>query len=38
MIVVMCVFFFKEMIDGVDRDGDGEVNEYEFFRMMKKIY
>ena len=24
------------MIDEADRDGDGEVNEEEFFRIMKK--
>lgn len=27
----------QEMIDEVDRDGDGEVNQEEFFRIMKKI-
>lgn len=32
------MFFSKEMIDGADRDGDGEVNEHEFLRMMKKTY
>ena len=26
----------QEMIDEADMDGDGEVNEAEFFRMMKK--
>lgn len=26
----------QEMIDEADRDGDGEVNEEEFFRIMKK--
>ena len=26
----------QEMIDEADRDGDGEVNEDEFFRIMKK--
>ena len=26
----------QEMIDEADRDGDGEVNEAEFFRIMKK--
>jgi hypothetical protein len=33
-----CVFFFslKEMIDEADRDGDGEINEQEFLRIMKK--
>ena len=27
----------KEMIDEADRDGDGEVNEEEFLRIMKKL-
>lgn len=26
----------QEMIDEADRDGDGEINEEEFFRVMKK--
>ena len=26
----------QEMIDEADRDGDGEVNEEEFYRIMKK--
>lgn len=26
----------QEMIDEADRDGDGEVNQQEFFRIMKK--
>lgn len=26
----------QEMIDEADRDGDGEVNEEEFIRIMKK--
>lgn len=26
----------KEMIDEADRDGDGEVNQQEFLRIMKK--
>jgi centrin-1 len=26
----------QEMIDEADRDGDGEVNEEEFLRIMKK--
>ena len=26
----------QEMIDEADRDGDGEVNEEEFMRIMKK--
>lgn len=29
-------FFLKEMIDEADRDGDGEINEQEFLRIMKK--
>lgn len=28
--------FLKEMIDEADRDGDGEVNQQEFLRIMKK--
>lgn len=33
----LCFFYpFKEMIDEADRDGDGEVNEQEFLRIMKK--
>ncbi|KAM9850398.1 uncharacterized protein cetn2 isoform 1-T1 [Aulostomus maculatus] len=28
--------FVKEMIDEADRDGDGEVNQQEFLRIMKK--
>ena len=27
---------FQEMIDEADRDGDGEINEAEFLRIMKK--
>jgi len=26
----------QEMIDEADRDGDGEISEEEFFRIMKK--
>lgn len=33
MCVCVCV---KEMIDEADRDGDGEVNQQEFLRIMKK--
>ena len=29
-------YFLKEMIDEADRDGDGEINEAEFLRIMKK--
>ena len=29
-------FFLQEMIDEADKDGDGEVNETEFLRIMKK--
>ena len=28
--------FFQEMIDEADRDGDGEINQEEFLRIMKK--
>jgi len=28
---------FREMIEGADTDGDGEVGEQEFIEMMKKI-
>lgn len=28
--------FSQEMIDEADRDGDGEINEEEFLRIMKK--
>ena len=30
------LFFMQEMIDEADRDGDGEVNQDEFLRIMKK--
>ena len=29
-------FVLQEMLDEADRDGDGEINEEEFLRMMKK--
>lgn len=28
--------YFQEMIDEADKDGDGEVSEAEFLRIMKK--
>lgn len=28
--------WWQEMIDEADRDGDGEINEEEFLRIMKK--
>jgi hypothetical protein len=28
----------QEMIDEADRDGDGEINEEEFLRIMKKVF
>lgn len=31
-----CCVSVKEMIDEADRDGDGEVNQQEFLRIMKK--
>mgnify|MGYP001275338261 CR=1 FL=1 len=31
-----CFYFFQEMIDEADRDGDGEVSQDEFLRIMKK--
>ena len=27
----------QEMIDEADRDGDGEINEEDFLRIMKKV-
>ena len=30
------VNLFQEMIDEADRDGDGEINQEEFLRIMKK--
>lgn len=32
----ICSCCTQEMIDEADRDGDGEVSEEEFFRIMKK--
>ena len=28
----------QEMIDEADRDGDGEINEEDFLRIMKKVF
>jgi len=33
---MICTGIVQEMIDEADRDGDGEVNEPEFLRIMKK--
>lgn len=35
---LMCCSLFttQEMIDEADRDGDGEINEAEFLKIMKK--
>lgn len=33
---MVILFYFQEMIDEADRDGDGEINEAEFLRIMKK--
>uniref|UniRef100_A0A4W5JBX1 Centrin 4 n=1 Tax=Hucho hucho TaxID=62062 RepID=A0A4W5JBX1_9TELE len=33
---VKTMYLSKEMIDEADRDGDGEINEQEFLRIMKK--
>ena len=35
-LVIIIYFFLQEMIDEADKDGDGEVNETEFLRIMKK--
>ena len=35
-LVIIIIFFLQEMIDEADKDGDGEVNETEFLRIMKK--
>jgi len=35
-MVFICTIIMQEMIDEADRDGDGEVNEQEFLRIMKK--
>lgn len=36
VVIHLCLICAQEMIDEADRDGDGEVNEEEFFRIMKK--
>jgi len=35
-ILNVCLCFLQEMIDEADRDGDGEINQEEFLRIMKK--
>ena len=34
--VIFHIFDFQEMIDEADRNGDGEVDQDEFLRIMKK--
>ena len=34
--IIRVILLFQEMIDEADRDGDGEINESEFLRIMKK--
>ena len=36
MYVVCVIIGVQEMIDEADKDGDGEVSEAEFLRIMKK--
>lgn len=36
LLIPCCLVCMKEMIDEADRDGDGEVNQEEFLRIMKK--
>ncbi len=36
MNVSLGFYLEQEMIDEADRDGDGEINEQEFLRIMKK--
>jgi len=37
VLLFVCFYFaFQEMIDEADKDGDGEVSEAEFLRIMKK--
>lgn len=35
-LIFSVLFFLQEMIDEADRDGDGEIDEQEFLRIMKK--
>ncbi len=35
-VYIIVWLMFQEMIDEADRDGDGEINETEFLRIMKK--
>lgn len=34
--LLLCHVSVQEMIEEADRDGDGEVNQQEFLRIMKK--
>ena len=36
LVSLSASFNFQEMIDEADKDGDGEVSEAEFLRIMKK--
>ena len=36
VVNIVGVVAWQEMIDEADRDGDGEINEQEFLRIMKK--
>lgn len=36
MYFIYLHFVLQEMLDEADRDGDGEINEEDFLRVMKK--
>ena len=36
LVIIIIIIILQEMIDEADKDGDGEVNETEFLRIMKK--